>query len=526
MALLAACAEQQPLAGSPDGQLYTRGLSEISDLYIEPVSTRRVALSGAARLSRLDRKIAVSDSFGAGVGGAISLSYEGRDIALDAVPPEGDNRAWGALIATLVATAKQASPTLVALPQDAIDKAVFDGMTAALDPFSRYSDPAVARDQRAARDGYGGVGINFDNTDDLYRVTAVTPHSPASQAGIQVEDRILAIDSIPTAGRAHEEVGHQLRGPIGSAIGLRVLHPGMAQARDLHLHRALVAIPSVSLARDGDIAIFRITSFNHSTTQRIAEGLAQAQRDAGGKLGGIVLDVRNNPGGLLDQAVSLADLFVHDGPIVSTTGRNPASHQFFTASGKSIAPNVPIAVLVNGSSASAAEIVAAAIQDTGRGVVIGTSSYGKGTVQTVSRLPNDGDLIVTWARLITPSGYLLQHHGVVPTVCSASLSDDAASLQGELLRAGLGAGSGVSAPRARASLDENGWAALRRSCPPSHASPPADLKLAERIIADPKLYADALHALPVATRLAQGSPGEAAAAGLTDVNRALSSPER
>src|SRR5262249_27768247 len=158
------------------------------------------------------------------------------------------------------------------------------------------------------------------------------------------------------------------------------------------LQRAFVIAPTVIASRAGDIAIFRIASFNHSTVQRIAEGLGDAQRQPGSRLAGIVLDLRGNPGGLLDQAVRLPDPFVPNGPIIPTVGRHPASHQYFSASGRSIAPQTPVAVLINGGSASAAEIVAAALQDAGRAVVVGSSSYGKGTVQTVLRLPNDGEL--------------------------------------------------------------------------------------------------------------------------------------
>jgi len=293
----------------------------------------------------------------------------------------------------------------------------------------------------------------------------------------------------------------------------------------------------VTMSRDGDIAVFQIASFNHSTTQRLAEGLAEAQRQTNGRLAGIVLDLRGNPGGLLDQAVSLAGLFIHDGPIASTVGRHPASHQYFAAAGDSVAPHLPIVVLINGGSASASEIVAAALQDTGRAVVVGTSSYGKGTVQTVLRLPNDGELIVTWARLVTPSGYFLQTHGVVPTLCTADLGDDANGLETGLQRVAASVPGAGPALRPRAALDERAWAELRGSCPPRHARPAIDLKLAERMLADPRLYSEALHALPPATRLAQSAPAGGSLEpallepglpepGLTDVDRALSSRSR
>src|SRR5207237_280218 len=181
-------------------------------------------------------------------------------------------------------------------------------------------------------------------------------------------------------------------------------------------------------------------------------------------------------------------LFIATGPIVSTTGRHPASQQAFTASGHSIEPQTPIVVLINGGSASASEIVAAALQDRGRAVVIGSSSYGKGSVQTVLHLPNNGELILTWAQLVTPSGYHLQSHGVVPTLCTSGLADDEGSVQAALQRVGGAGAVAVS----RRGLDEQDWARLRQSCPGREIKPAIDLKLAERLLADPRLYSQAL----------------------------------
>jgi carboxyl-terminal processing protease len=497
---LVGCAGQGPLPADTEGQLFARGLDEIATFYIEPVSNRQLALSGAARLVRLDGELGVNDSVATGAAGVLALSYGGRDIALYPMPADMNSRQWGELVANLVATAQQASPRLAALSPETLDKIVFDGMTGSLDRFSHYSAPKVARDQRAARDGFGGIGITLDTTNAIFRVTAVTPHGPADRAGIGLEDQIVAIDGVATVGRSHEEVVHQLRGPVGSAVAVSVLPPGTVQPRDLRLYRELVIVPTVTLSRDRDIAVFHIASFNRSTTQRIAEGLAAIQQQTGGRLAGIVLDLRGNPGGLLDQAVSLTDLFIRDGPIVSTVGRHPASHQYFAASGTGIAPRTPLAVLINGRSASAAEIVAAALQDAGRAVVVGSSSYGKGTVQTVLRLPNDGELTLTWARLVTPSGYFLQTHGVVPTLCTTDLGDDERSLEIGLQR--VSAVSVVGAPASpRAALDEPAWSELRRLCPARRTNPGIDLKLAERV-------------------LAGGRPAPA----LTDANRALSSP--
>ncbi len=517
---LAACAGQQPLSVDADGKLFARGLTEISDLYIQPVSSRRLALAAAARLSRLDGKLSVADGFGTHFADALVLTYDGRDVAFFAVPPDNDARQWGALIDNIIATAKQASPRLAALPREAIDTAVFTGMGGALDRFSHYAAPELARDLRAARDGFGGIGVTLDTADAAYRVTAVTPRSPAEQAGIRPEDQIVAIDGVATAGCPHEEIIHRLRGPIGSPVDVKVLHAGATQPRNLVLHRAYVVLPTVTAARHGNIAVFHIASFNRSTTQRVAKALTEAERQAGGRLAGIVLDLRGDPGGLLDQAVSLADLFIRKGPIVSTIGRHPASFQHFAAAGDSVAPQLPIAVLINGGSASAAEIVAAALQDSGRAVVIGSSSYGKGTVQTVLRLPNDGEFTVTWARLVAPSGYLLQGHGVVPTVCTAYLPDGANGLDAGLQQLAAATPGAGSAFRPRAALDEAAWSALRASCPPRHTRPAIDLALAERVLSSPALYNQALNALPAATQMAQGGTPDRV---LTADDHALSS---
>jgi carboxyl-terminal processing protease len=525
-AILAACGggEQSPASSSAaTGHLFARGIEQISDLYIEPVSNRKLVTVGAMNLSKLDEKLGVT------IGGDVRdrdrlvLTYQGGEVAAAQLPAEIGGADGGEIIARLIAAAKQASPKIAAMPEEAIDRAVFDGMTGLLDRFSRYASPEDARDQRAARDGFGGIGVTLETTNDDFRITALAPQGPAERAGIRVGDRITAIDGTSTAGRRPAEIIHQLRGPMASTVVLTVVRTGTPGTHDFKLERALVAVPTVTALRDGNIAVFRIASFNQSTTQRLTESLIEAQRQAGGQLGGIVLDLRGNPGGLLDQAVSLADLFIVKGPIIATVGRHPASHQYFAATGHSIAANVPLVVLVNGGSASASEIVAAALQDVGRAVVIGSSSYGKGTVQTVMRLPNDGELTLTWARLVTPSGYYLQEHGVVPTLCTSGLSDDDRSVDTALARPAAAGTVAVSRPRV--SLDEQAWTALRQACPARPGSPGLDVKLAERVLSDPARYSAALGAIHPISAMATPAPVVPGAA-LTAVTGGLSSPQR
>ena len=491
---LAACAERQALPNDPTGRLFARGLDEISDLYIAPVSSRGLVLGAAARLSRLEDKLSVSETPGPDSMDLV-LTYAENEVAAYPIPSHDNPHDWGALMGRLVADAKATSPKLAALPEDQIDKTLFDGITAGLDRFSRYSAPDVARDQRAARDGFGGIGVTLDTSKEEFRIIAVTPRSPADLAGIKPDDRLVAIDKVPTAGRSHSDVVHALRGPILSPVEVTVYRASLAQNRTFRLQRELVILPTVTVSRDGDIAIFQVASFNQNTTQQIVEALNNLKREMGPQLRGIVLDLRGDPGGLLDQAVSLVDVFIPNGPIVATIGRHPASRQFFEASGDSIAPQIPVVVLINGGSASASEIVAAALQDAGRAVVVGSASYGKGTVQTVLHLPNDGELTLTWAQLVAPSGYLLHQHGVVPTLCTSDLGEDDHSVQIAMQRAGASSPAQPNATRARASLDENDWAQLRRSCPARPGDREIDVRVAKRLLSDPVLYSQAVHAI-------------------------------
>jgi carboxyl-terminal processing protease len=516
--LVAACSTENAPRDAGSGQLFARGIDQITDLYIEPISGQKLIFSGAKNLAKLDGRLAASTSSEVRDRDQLTLTYDGIPIANYQVPAGIDGHDGGAIISGLIAAAKKASPRVAALPEDRIDQAVFDGMTGVLDRFSRYSPPDEARDQRAARDGFGGIGVTLETENSDYTISTVSDQSPAARAGLRVGDRIVAINGSPVAGRRASEIVHELRGPIGTIVGVTIARPEVAGTREFRIERALVVVPTVTFIRDGNIAIFKVASFNQSTTQRLTEGLVEAQREVGGRLGGIVLDLRGNPGGLLDQAVNLSDLFIAKGPIIATVGRHPASHQYFAATGHSIAPSTPLAVLINGGSASASEIVAAALQDIGRAVVIGSSSYGKGTVQTVMRLPNDGELTLTWARLVTPSGYFLQQHGVVPTICTSGLGDGDIAVDSALQRA---AGGAVDPSRPRASLDDPSWSALRRSCPAQQTRPLVDVKVAERVLADPGRYAATLRELRPGN-LSALAP-EAQAAGLTAAGTGLSS---
>ena len=224
-------------------------------------------------MSKLDDKFSLSETPGP-ERTEVVLAYGGREVAADATPAHDDPHDWGALLGQLVATAKATSPTVAALSEEQIDKTLFDGMTAALDHFSRYSSPEVARDQRAMRDGFGGIGITLDKSKDEFRITAVAPRSPAELAGIRADDRLVAIDKAPVAGRSQGDVIHALRGPILSSVEITVYRPGLAQKRNYRLKRELVILPTVTVSQDSGIAVFQVAGFNQNTTQQIVESLA------------------------------------------------------------------------------------------------------------------------------------------------------------------------------------------------------------------------------------------------------------
>ncbi|HUN46906.1 MAG TPA: S41 family peptidase [Stellaceae bacterium] len=470
-------------------ELFSEGYERISHYYIESTTAERLGLAGLGRLSMLDPAISVERR-----GDAVVLMKDAAVIGRYEAPPAADNWGWGGVTAAALETARQASPKLASASEDQLDKAVFDGAVGTLDRFSRYSTPETARDQRAERNGFDGIGVTLDAEETEVRIVSVLPGGPAEQAGIKANDKIVGIDGTPTSTLTREQVVQRLRGPAGSRVTIAIMRDSATEPRNVAVSRAHIVLPTVTVQREGRIAIFRISSFNQETADQLVEAFGKAEHEIGGPPAGIVLDLRDNPGGLLDQSISVANVFLSEGLVVSTAGRLPESRKQFFAEPSHLTDGIPMTVLVNGGSASASEIVAAALQDRGRAVVIGTSSFGKGTVQTVLELVNDGELTVTWAKLLSPEGYTIHEHGVVPTLCTADLGEDQASFS-HAMEVGTTLGTGLAASP-RSALDEQGWKTLRDSCPAQRVDRVADLKLAEQLLRDPALYARALNVTP------------------------------
>jgi carboxyl-terminal processing protease len=465
-------------------ELFSQAYADIAQYYIDPVTPQALALAGLRKLSSLDPSFAVELA-----AGEVIVRERGSERRFPA-PPAHDAAAWGALTDKALTAGRQLSPALAGLSDDRLHETIMEGSLTILDRFSHYAPPSAALERRAARDGFGGIGVSLDAFDDKARIIEVVADTPAAGAGLRPRDRIAAVDGAATNAMSHDEIVRRLRGPAGSALELAIDRAGIAAPILVSLRRAFIVPPTVTLTEKPGIALLRVSAFNQRTAQDLGDRLRQAHRDMGKALRGIILDLRGNPGGLLDQSVEVASLFLDGTRVASTVGRISDSIQSFVAPHREV-ERLPMAVLINGGSASAAEIVAAALQDGGRAVVVGSASYGKGTVQNVKPLPDEGELTVTWARLIAPAGYILHEHGVVPTLCTANLPDDADAVATALARGS----STLYQPRAE--LDEAKWRHLREACPGQREDHDIDVAVAEKVLAEPALYSRALRLMPV-----------------------------
>ena len=389
------------------------GFTDIQQIYIEEPSVSDLAVAGLKGLQRIEPDFNVERQ-----ADMVKVSLRESTAGYVKAPQADDAQAWATTISQLLNDGRKLSGRLGEARAEEIYTALFESVASKLDPYSRYSGAGEARESRASRDGFGGVGVTIIPNSEGAEVTEIAAGLPAEKAGIALGDVILSVDGEKIAGLDLQAVALMLQGPVGETVKLAVRSKGTGRTETLVVERAHITPQTVFFRREDQFAIIEITSFNAETAAAIAQAVYRARHDAGPALRGIVLDLRNNPGGLLHQSVRVADLFIESGRIISTRGRHRDSLQIFDATPGDIADGLPIAVLMNGYSASAAEILAAALQDRGRAVVIGATSYGKGTVQTVLRMPNDGELILTWAKLHAPSGYGMHGLGVVPTICT------------------------------------------------------------------------------------------------------------
>jgi carboxyl-terminal processing protease len=295
-------------------------------------------------------------------------------------------------------------------------ESAINGMLAGLDPHSSYMDPKSFRDMQVTTRGeFGGLGIEVTMEEGLVKVVTPIDETPAARAGILANDVITHIDDEQVQGLTLNQAVDKMRGPVNTTVRLRIQRKERKEPLEVKLSRETIRIRPVRSRVEGDLGYLRVTQFNEQTYEGLRTAIDKISTEIGqDKLKGFVIDLRNNPGGLLDQAIMVSDAFLERGEIVSTRGRNADETQRFNAKPGDLSKGKPLVVLINGGSASASEIVAGALQDHKRATVLGTRSFGKGSVQTIIPLGGNGAVRLTTARYYTPSGRSIQAKGIDP----------------------------------------------------------------------------------------------------------------
>ena len=475
-------------------KMFNVAFSYIKDMYIERPNLGELVMTGLNGLRRLEPGLAVVQAEEQKE--QVLVMFEGR-VAGTAISGKEDAAAWALTAIEIVKSARSVSKALrKATPED-IYEAVFDTISKQLDPYTRYTSADSARKERAKREGFGGIGIIVSAHSDGALVDSVKAGRPAAKAGLKKGDRIISIGLQSISGLSIKRIIDHIRGPIGKQVKMLIRRNPRAEPFPVNIVRERIVLQTVFPQTRNGLVHIRITSFNQETSEEMRAAIEAARKQLGSKFRGLIIDVRGNPGGLLDQAVALADLFLKGGAILKTHGRHPRSFKLFDADPEHISSGIPIAVLLDGASASAAEIVASALQDQGRAVVIGASSFGKGTVQQVLRLPNNGEFILTWARMHAPSGYVLNKFGVLPNICTGQLTSGDVNLMhlternGEKIRKEFSARRSVN--------DLNATLANKACLWRPRENKDVDLEIAERVLNEKDLYRKMLaYAMPAA----------------------------
>jgi carboxyl-terminal processing protease len=466
--------------------MFEGAYSHVQQRYIEPVNTDSLALAGLARLHDIDSHLNVVRREN-----AVVLLSDNRELGRFPTPDAVDSRGWAEVTAGVLKSSRAASAAAASARPEDLYMAMMSGVVGLLDPYSRYEGAEIAGDHRAARSGFGGVGITIKTENDRTVIVEVLPESPAASSPLAAGDIITHVDGTGIAGLKPEAVVQRLRGPSGTTVVLDILHRDQPRPERVAIVRSHIVPPTViGRLERGGVALVRLRSFNSQTAIDLEHEIDRLERLHDERLRGLVLDLRNNPGGLLDQAVQIADLFLSYGPVITTRGRHPASNSAFAADTYEIARGVPMAILINGRSASASEMLAAALQDRGRAVIVGSATHGKGSVQNLQRMPNGGELIITWSRMYAPSGYVIDGLGILPNVCTSGAPGGNPIAKLLAVQDALHKQFRDWHRYDRVDLKLAGI--LRSNCPASDETNEVDEELATQIVLEPRAYRLAL----------------------------------
>ena len=476
-------------AGGFDAQIatnvYTAALSFMAPRIVDPVPVSRMTEWGLQGLTVLDPRLTTElhDS-------KLRLSAQGHSLYEISAPKDELIASWVQAAVSVINAAVGASPAVRRAGTTGIMQAFFDELFNHIDAYSRYVPPSEAGEDREQRTGRAGIGIGLTQSGKTVAVADVIRDGPAAAAGVRPGDTIVAVDGESVRGWDVGAVAAAIAGPENTSFTL-TWHGRDGKPHESAFVRVMVPPDTVFGERADNLLIMRITGFNNTTDTQVAHTLQDGL--AGDRPpDGIVLDLRGNRGGLLRQAVNVADTFLPEGLVASTAGRAPEAEHVWNSTPGELAEGIPVVVLVDGLTASAAEVLAASLADRGRAVVVGSSTFGKGLVQTIAPMPDGGELFVTWSRILAPRGWPIQGLGVMPQVCT-SLGNAATQRQLDALAAGdqSMAAAIIAHRNARAPLAPARVPAIRDACPAAEGSD-ADLAAARVLIADPAAYAAAL----------------------------------
>ena len=459
---------------------------------LEPLPVRQLTLWGLRGVTSIDAGLTIEDR-----GATLDLRRADRSIRQCAIPPEPTAAAWGQAGAELMSAAWGVSEAVRGAGSQALITSFFNELFNHLDPYSRYVSPGAADLDRARRSGAAGIGLVLAQVGKAFVVQSVNAGGPGAEAGIIKGDSILAVDNQPTLGADLATVLSWIAGTDGTEVGITLRRrDGSTQIIDLE--RVVVPPETVFAEQVGNMLLVRVAGFSSDTDRRLGQEFERffAKGPASRRLRGVVLDLRGNRGGLLRQAVAATSLMLENGLVTVTAGRNPGATHEWRAIARDATEGAPIVVLVDGRSASAAEIMAAALADQGRAVVVGSSTLGKGLVQTVATLPDGGELFVTWSRVLAPLGWPIQGLGVLPQVCTSQGLDAAMQQLASLNRGRLPLADALARhDAARAPLPGSEIVALRSACPAAEGRE-ADMMAARYLLEHPAAYAAARRSRP------------------------------
>lgn len=469
--------------------VYATALTFMGPRTLEPVPVSQLTLWGLNGLTALDPDLTVSVQ-----GPALQLSMAGHLRTTIPVPKGASPTDWALAAARMADAAWGASARIRRAGTTGVITNFFDEIFNHLDPYSRYVPPVQAAEDRERRSGSAGAGLSLMADHDRVVVQQAIADGPGASAGIRAGDTILAVNGQSTAHIDPTTVTGWIEGPEETRVSI-TFRNREERTRTVDIMRVMVPPQTVFISRLHDSLLLRITDFNHETSVRVARALndtLHASNATAHPINGIILDLRGNRGGLVTEATGVADQFLPAGLIAQAIGRDPDATRIWRSSNSQLADDLPIIVLVDGRTASAAEILTAALADRGRAVVVGSATLGKGLVQTIAPLPDGGELFVTWSRVLAPRGWPLQGLGVLPQVCT-SLGHDA--LASELASLDDGTQSMADAlahhRAARAPLPPAQALAIRSACPAAEGTE-ADINAAQFLIQHPAAYVTAL----------------------------------